>query len=142
MALELNDSILIDAPRDQVYAALNDPEILKQAIPGCEELTQISDTELEAKVVLKIGPVKARFNGKVTLDKSDAPGGFSLRGEGSGGVAGFAKGGDVARKYLGSDEDQDRDEQKCCTSDHQTAGDDLRNFHRSALPPVQVERYD
>jgi uncharacterized protein len=93
MALELNDSILIDAPRDQVYAALNDPEILKQAIPGCEELTQISDTELEAKVVLKIGPVKARFNGKVTLDKSDAPGGFSLRGEGSGGVAGFAKGG-------------------------------------------------
>ena len=93
MAMELSDEILIPAPRDRVYAALNDAAVLQKAIPGCEELIRHSDTELEAKVVLKIGPVKARFNGKVTLDQTDAPGGFSLKGEGSGGVAGFAKGG-------------------------------------------------
>jgi carbon monoxide dehydrogenase subunit G len=75
------------------YAALNDPEILKECIPGCEELTKHSDTELEAKVTLKIGPVKAKFGGNVTLDNSNAPDRFSLTGEGSGGVAGFAKGG-------------------------------------------------
>lgn len=93
MAMELNDEIMISAPRDRIYAALNDPNILQQCIPGCEELIRHSDTDLEAKVVLKIGPVKARFGGKVTLDTTDAPTGFSLRGEGSGGVAGFAKGG-------------------------------------------------
>ena len=93
MAMELTDEILISTPRDRVYAALNDPAILQQCIPGCEELIRHSDTDLEAKVVLKIGPVKARFGGKVTLDTTDAPCGFSLRGEGSGVVAGFAKGG-------------------------------------------------
>lgn len=95
MALELKDEILIPAPRDKVYAALNDTEMLKAAIPGCEELIRHSDTDLEAKVVLKIGPIKARFAGKVTLDQSGAPGSFSLQGEGTGGVAGFAKGGAV-----------------------------------------------
>lgn len=91
--MELQEEILISAPRDKVYAALNDTEILKACIPGCEELIRHSDTELEAKVVLKIGPVKARFGGNVTLDQSKAPGAFSLTGEGSGGAAGFAKGG-------------------------------------------------
>ena len=91
--MELQDEIRIAAPRDQVYAALNDPEILKKCIPGCEELIRHSDTELEAKVTLKIGPVKARFSGNVVLDPSQAPGSFSLQGEGNGGVAGFAKGG-------------------------------------------------
>lgn len=91
--MELSDEIVINAPRDRVYAALNDPEILKQCIPGCEELIMHSPTDLEAKVVLKIGPVKARFGGKVTLDTAGAPGSFSLSGEGSGGTAGFAKGG-------------------------------------------------
>ncbi len=95
MALELKDDILIAAPRDRVYAALNDTATLQRAIPGCEELIRHSETDLEAKVVLKIGPVKARFAGKVTLDQTGAPGSFSLRGEGSGGVAGFAKGGAV-----------------------------------------------
>ena len=90
--MELDDEILIPAPRATVYAALNDPEILKAAIPGCEELTKHSDTELDAKVVLKVGPVKARFSGKVTLDPAGAPAHFSLTGEGQGGVAGFAKG--------------------------------------------------
>ena len=91
--MEMKDEIRIEAQRDRVYAALNDPDTLKACIPGCEELIQHSDTELEAKVVLKIGPVKAKFGGNVTLDKSQAPDRFSLAGEGSGGVAGFAKGG-------------------------------------------------
>lgn len=93
MALDLSDEILIPASRDVVYAALNDPEVLKDCIPGCEELIKHSDTELEAKVVLKIGPVKAKFSGNVTLDTAGAPETFSLTGEGSGGAAGFAKGG-------------------------------------------------
>ena len=91
--MELVDQITINAPKEKVYAALNDPEILKQCIPGCEELIQHSDTELEAKVVLKVGPVKAKFNGNVTLDKTGAPDSFSLTGQGSGGAAGHAKGG-------------------------------------------------
>jgi hypothetical protein len=91
--MELADTIVINAPRDRVYAALNDPEILRQCIPGCEELILHSPTDLEAKVVLKIGPVKARFGGKVKLDVTGAPGNFSLTGEGNGGTAGFAKGG-------------------------------------------------
>ncbi|MFD0978402.1 CoxG family protein [Tropicimonas aquimaris] len=91
--MELQEEILIPAPRDKVYAALNDTEVLKACIPGCEELIRHSDTELEAKVVLKIGPVKARFGGNVVLDQSQAPAAFSLTGEGTGGAAGFAKGG-------------------------------------------------
>ncbi|WP_120633106.1 CoxG family protein [Ruegeria sp. EL01] len=91
--MELSDEIRISAPRDVVYQALNDPDILRECIPGCEELIQNSPEDLEAKVVLKIGPVKARFAGEVTLDTSNAPDGFSLSGEGKGGAAGFAKGG-------------------------------------------------
>ncbi len=91
--MDLSDEIRITAPRDVVYRALNDPDILRDCIPGCEELIQHSPEELEAKVVLKIGPVKARFAGEVTLDTSEAPGAFSLSGEGKGGAAGFAKGG-------------------------------------------------
>ena len=91
--MELSDEIVINAPKEQVYAALNDPEVLKQCIPGCEELIKHSDTELEAKVVLKVGPVKARFSGDVQLDTAGAPDAFSLVGQGSGGAAGHAKGG-------------------------------------------------
>lgn len=91
--MELTDEIRIAAPRDAVYRALNDPKVLRECIPGCEELTQTAPNELEAKVVLKIGPVKARFAGEVTLDQTNAPDGFSLVGEGKGGAAGFAKGG-------------------------------------------------
>lgn len=91
--MELNDEIIINAPKDRVYAALNDPEILQQCIPGCEELIKNSDTELEAKVVLKVGPVKARFSGEVQLDTTGAPDAFSLTGQGNGGAAGHAKGG-------------------------------------------------
>jgi carbon monoxide dehydrogenase subunit G len=91
--MELADEIIIDAPRDVVYAALNDPEILKRCIPGCEELIKKSDTELEAKVVLKVGPVKAKFTGDVVLNTEGAPEAFSLEGQGNGGAAGHAKGG-------------------------------------------------
>ena len=93
MAMELQDEVRIAAPRDKVYAGLNDTEILKFCIPGCEELTRVSANVLEAKVVLKIGPVKAKFGGTVTLNPSKAPARFSLSGEGNGGIAGFAKGG-------------------------------------------------
>ncbi len=91
--MELSDEVRIAASKDVVYQSLNDPEILKQCIPGCEEIIKNSDSEFEAKVVLKIGPVKARFSGNVLLDNSHAPDAFSLSGEGNGGIAGFAKGG-------------------------------------------------
>ena len=82
----------IAAPRDVVWAALNDPDVLKACIPGCEELEMTSDTTMTAKVVQKIGPVKAKFNGEVELINIDAPNGYTIQGEGKGGVAGFAKG--------------------------------------------------
>ena len=87
----------IPAPREAVWEALNDPEILKQCIPGCEELTKISDTEFDAQVVAKVGPVKAKFGGKVTLSDLDPPNGYKITGEGQGGAAGFAKGGAEVR---------------------------------------------
>ena len=93
--MELKDEIIINAPQIVVYEALNNPEILKQCIPGCEELIKKSDTELEAKVVLKIGPVKAKFKGNVTLSAEAPPERFSLTGSGNGGAAGYAKGGAV-----------------------------------------------
>ncbi len=83
----------IPASRERVWAALNDPEILRQAIPGCEELVKQSDTEMEAKVTAKVGPVKAKFTGNVRLENIDPPKGYSIVGEGKGGAAGFAKGG-------------------------------------------------
>jgi uncharacterized protein len=83
----------IGASRERVWQALNDPEILKQCIPGCEELQKLSDTQYEAKVVAKVGPVKAKFSGKVTLSDLDPPNGYTITGEGSGGAAGFGKGG-------------------------------------------------
>ena len=91
--MELSEEITISAPMAKVYDSLNDIAILKACIPGCEELVKHSDTELEARVVLKIGPVKAKFSGKVTLDTTHAPDRFSLAGAGDGGIAGFAKGG-------------------------------------------------
>ncbi len=91
--MELTDEITIPAPCAQVYAALNDTDVLRKCIPGCEEITRHSETELEAKVLLKIGPVKARFTGAVVLDPVDPPREFHLTGSGMGGAAGFAKGG-------------------------------------------------
>ena len=94
----------IPARRERVWAALNDPEILKQAIPGCDELIKHSDTELEAKVTAKVGPVKAKFSGNVRLENIQAPASYSIVGEGKGGAAGFAKGGaDVALEEAGEE---------------------------------------
>ena len=77
--MQLSEDITIAAPMAKVYDSLNDVAILKACIPGCEELVKHSDTELEARVVLKIGPVKAKFSGQVTLDTTDAPDKFSLK---------------------------------------------------------------
>ncbi|MDH3239366.1 MAG: carbon monoxide dehydrogenase subunit G [Alphaproteobacteria bacterium] len=82
----------IAAPKQVVWEALNDVEALKASIPGCEEVEKKSDTEFSAKVRLAIGPVKARFTGEVTLSDIDAPNGYTLSGQGVGGVAGFGKG--------------------------------------------------
>lgn len=95
--MDMTGEFRIPAPRRKVWEALNDPEILKQSIPGCEEIEKISPTELAAKVTAKVGPVKARFGGKVTLSDLDPPNGYKITGEGSGGAAGFAKGGATVR---------------------------------------------
>lgn len=91
--MELSDEIRIAAPKRVVYDALQDPEVLRRCIPGCEELIKTSENELEAKVVLKVGPVKAKFSGNVVLDTAGAPDAFTLTGQGNGGAAGHAKGG-------------------------------------------------
>ncbi len=91
--MDMTGEYKISAPRSRVWEALNDPEILKQCIPGCEEIQKQSDTEMTAKVVAKVGPVKAKFAGKVTLSDIDPPNGYTISGEGSGGAAGFGKGG-------------------------------------------------
>jgi carbon monoxide dehydrogenase subunit G len=91
--MDMTGEYRILAPRDVVWAALNNPDVLKQCIPGCEELVKLSDTELTAKVAAKVGPVSARFAGKVTLSDIKPPESYTISGEGQGGVAGFAKGG-------------------------------------------------
>lgn len=90
--MDMTGTQRIEAPRPTVWAALNDPEVLRLCIPGCDSLEKISDREMVAKVTLKIGPVKASFSGKVTLSDIDPPNGYTITGEGSGGTAGFAKG--------------------------------------------------
>jgi carbon monoxide dehydrogenase subunit G len=90
--MDMSGSQRIEAPRERVWEALNDPEVLKQCIPGCQEIEKSSPTDMTAKAVLKIGPVKATFAGKVTLSELDPPNGYTIAGEGQGGVAGFAKG--------------------------------------------------
>lgn len=90
--MDMTGEYKIAAPRARVWAALNDPDVLRQAIPGCEDVKKLSDTELEASARAKIGPVSARFSGKVTLSDLNPPQGYTLTGEGSGGAAGFAKG--------------------------------------------------
>lgn len=90
--MQMSDDIQIAAPRQRVYDALNDPDVLKACIPGCEKLEKTSDTEMAATVMAKVGPVRARFNGEVTLSDLNPPEGYTISGEGKGGAAGFAKG--------------------------------------------------
>jgi carbon monoxide dehydrogenase subunit G len=90
--MEMHGEFRIPAPRAEVWAKLNDPETLKNCIPGAETVERVSDTEFVAKVVARVGPVKASFSGKVTLTDLDPPSSYTITGEGTGGVAGFAKG--------------------------------------------------
>ena len=89
--MDMTGEYRIPAPRDTVWRALNDPDVLRASIPGCEELQLVSENELTAKVTTKIGPVKQKFNGDVFLENVNAPHSYTLRGEGKG-TAGFAKG--------------------------------------------------
>lgn len=91
--MEFTGEYRIPAPRQAVWQALNDPEALRQSIPGCEEIELTAENELTATVMVKVGPVKARFKGKVTLSDLDPPNSYRISGEGQGGPAGFAKGG-------------------------------------------------
>jgi carbon monoxide dehydrogenase subunit G len=91
--MELNGQQRIAAPRQQVWDALNDARILKACIPGCESLTQDGDNAFDATVQAKVGPVRARFSGRVELSDIRPPESYRISGEGKGGVAGFAKGG-------------------------------------------------
>lgn len=91
--MQMNDAQVIPVSQDKVWAGLNDPETLAKCIPGCQKLELTGPNEMTATVVVKVGPVKANFSGKVTLSDIDAPNGYRISGEGSGGVAGFAKGG-------------------------------------------------
>ncbi len=95
--MQMSGEYRIEASRDAVWAALNDPEVLKQAIPGCEEIDMVSDTEFAATVKAKVGPVSAKFTGNVILSDLDPPNGYTISGTGKGGPAGFAKGGAKVR---------------------------------------------
>ena len=93
MAMMMSGEQQLTAARDKVWAALNDPAVLKACIPGCETLDVTGENEFSAVATNKIGPVKARFKGKVRLTDLDPPNGYKISGEGDGGIAGFAKGG-------------------------------------------------
>ena len=95
--MDIKGEYRIEAPREKVFAALNDPEVLKACIPGCEELEKTEDNGFRAVAKMKVGPVSARFKGRVTLSDLDPPNGYKISGEGEGGVAGFAKGGAVVK---------------------------------------------
>ena len=90
--MKLTGENRINASPAEVWRALNDPAILKQAIPGCDTLEKLSDTVFKATVTTKIGPVQAKFNGEVELQDLDPPNGYTISGKGSGGVAGNARG--------------------------------------------------
>jgi hypothetical protein len=90
--MKMTGQELIPAARERVWAALNDPQVLKQSVPGCQSITRTSPTAFEATVVAKVGPVKAKFAGNVTLSKLKPPESYVISGQGKGGAAGFAKG--------------------------------------------------
>lgn len=93
MAMNMSGEYQLAATPETVWQKLNDADALKSSIPGCEQLDKLSDTEFQAVATVKIGPVKAKFKGKVHLTDLNPPHGYRISGEGDGGVAGFAKGG-------------------------------------------------
>ena len=90
--MKMSGEKILNAPQARVWAALNDPDVLRQSIPGCESFQQQADGSYRATVAAKIGPVQARFNGTVRLSELNPPNGYTISGEGSGGAAGSAKG--------------------------------------------------
>ena len=92
MAMTMTGEVQLAANRETVWAKLNDPAVLKSCIPGCEQLDMLSQSEFQATATVKVGPVKARWKGKVKLSDFDPPNSYRISGEGEGGVAGFAKG--------------------------------------------------
>ena len=90
--MELKDSVRIPKDRETVWRALNDANVLREVIPGCQELVQDSADSMTGQIVLKVGPIKAKFSGRVTFSDVVAPEGYTITGEGKGGIAGFAKG--------------------------------------------------
>ena len=92
MAMTMTGEVQLPASRDTVWMKLNDPEVLKSCIPGCEQLDRNAENEFQAVASVKVGPVKARWKGKVRLSDLDPPNSYRISGEGEGGVAGFAKG--------------------------------------------------
>jgi uncharacterized protein len=93
MAMTMSGEVQLPASRETVWGKLNDPAVLKACIPGCEQLDKTSESEFQAIATVKVGPVKARWKGKVRLSDLDPPNSYRISGEGEGGVAGFAKGG-------------------------------------------------
>ena len=93
MAMNMTGEVQLPASRETVWAMLNEPAVLKSCIPGCESLDKDSDNAFRAVATIKIGPVKARWKGKVRFSNLDPPSSYRISGEGDGGVAGFAKGG-------------------------------------------------
>jgi carbon monoxide dehydrogenase subunit G len=93
MAMQMSGEVVLPAAREEVWRALNDPEVLKDCVPGCESFERTGDNSFQALVVAKIGPVKAKFKGDVELTELDPPNAYRISGQGNGGIAGFAKGG-------------------------------------------------
>ena len=91
--MELKGEYRVPAAREHVWAMLNDPAVLRECIPGCESLEGSPSEGFAARITTKVGPVKATFNGQVTLSNINPPESYTISGEGKGGVAGFAKGG-------------------------------------------------
>ena len=90
--MEMTGQQLVPLTQDETWEALNDPQVLKECVPGCEVLERMNDTQYQLTMLTKIGPVSARFKGVMTLEDIDAPRGYTMVFEGQGGVAGFAKG--------------------------------------------------
>src|SRR5918997_5019898 len=95
--MRMRGEVALPADRATVWAALNNPEVLKASIPGCQDLEKISDTAFQATAKVSVGPVRATFKGGVTLADLDPPNGYTISGEGQGGIAGWAKGGAKVR---------------------------------------------
>jgi carbon monoxide dehydrogenase subunit G len=97
--MKLEGEQIVMAHRQHVWDALNDPNVLIRCIPGCEELKKVSDNELHARILAKVGPVRARFSGTVLIGDLVAPSSYTLHFEGSGGAAGIAKGESAVTLY-------------------------------------------